>query len=411
MGIREVTKHLKLQKLKCVILAPNCEKIQSKGGLDDAINFIIQNAMEQNIPFVFALGRKGLGKSLNKLVPISVVGIFDYSGAEEYFKRLVQLAENAKHAYQEIVEECEKEECENLIMMQSELSLSSSSSVVHQSNTAAAVNADVHVNNLLNDYRSLASNMATGGSSVVGMNPIIPAHMGHSRTASNSSNISIDPAYFHMNYHHHPHPHSSHSRSASGNYNFSGAPSLGGHSRSASGGGQIDLSFIGATAAASKHWTHSRTPSNCSNISFISRLSEPISEVGTILVGSCTTSSTNLSAAFLLNPSVAAATSNYVNPANLNSALASLAAVQHYTDQVRQEMRETNEQQQQQQSTTSSSSNTNQQMPVDSASTAATVGTTTTTTTNLQQLGSINEIDAGNEADTEDACNDPKKSD
>ena len=38
--------------------------------------------MEQNVPFVFALGRKGLGKAVNKLVPISVVGIFDYSGAE-----------------------------------------------------------------------------------------------------------------------------------------------------------------------------------------------------------------------------------------------------------------------------------------------------------------------------------------
>lgn len=82
MGIREVTKHLKLRKLKCVILAPNCEKIVSKGGLDDAINFIIQTSMEQNVPFVFALGRKGLGKAVNKLVPISVIGLFDFSGAE-----------------------------------------------------------------------------------------------------------------------------------------------------------------------------------------------------------------------------------------------------------------------------------------------------------------------------------------
>ena len=31
MGIREVTKHLKLKKLKCVIISPNLEKIQSKG--------------------------------------------------------------------------------------------------------------------------------------------------------------------------------------------------------------------------------------------------------------------------------------------------------------------------------------------------------------------------------------------
>lgn len=62
MGIREVTKHLKLRKLKCVILAPNCEKIQAKGGLDDAINTIIQHSMEQSVPFLFALGRKSLGR-------------------------------------------------------------------------------------------------------------------------------------------------------------------------------------------------------------------------------------------------------------------------------------------------------------------------------------------------------------
>jgi len=31
MGLREVTKHMKLNKIKCVIISPNCEKIQSKG--------------------------------------------------------------------------------------------------------------------------------------------------------------------------------------------------------------------------------------------------------------------------------------------------------------------------------------------------------------------------------------------
>lgn len=39
-------------------------------------------AREQEIPFVFALGRKALGRCVNKLVPVSVVGIFSYSGAE-----------------------------------------------------------------------------------------------------------------------------------------------------------------------------------------------------------------------------------------------------------------------------------------------------------------------------------------
>lgn len=43
---------------------------------------IIDHACEQNIPFVFALNRKALGRSLNKAVPVSVVGIFSYDGAQ-----------------------------------------------------------------------------------------------------------------------------------------------------------------------------------------------------------------------------------------------------------------------------------------------------------------------------------------
>ena len=31
LGLREVTKHLKMKKIKCVIISPNLERIQSKG--------------------------------------------------------------------------------------------------------------------------------------------------------------------------------------------------------------------------------------------------------------------------------------------------------------------------------------------------------------------------------------------
>lgn len=34
MGLREVLKHLKLRKVKCVIISPNCERIQSKGSVN-----------------------------------------------------------------------------------------------------------------------------------------------------------------------------------------------------------------------------------------------------------------------------------------------------------------------------------------------------------------------------------------
>ncbi|XP_007193473.2 selenocysteine insertion sequence-binding protein 2 isoform X4 [Balaenoptera acutorostrata] len=104
LGLREVLKHLKLKKLKCIIISPNCEKIQSKGGLDDTLHTIIDYACEQNIPFVFALNRKALGRSLNKAVPVSVVGIFSYDGAQDQFHKMVELTMAARQAYRTMLE-------------------------------------------------------------------------------------------------------------------------------------------------------------------------------------------------------------------------------------------------------------------------------------------------------------------
>ncbi|XP_021550020.1 selenocysteine insertion sequence-binding protein 2 isoform X6 [Neomonachus schauinslandi] len=109
LGLREVLKHLKLRKLKCIIISPNCEKIQSKGGLDDTLHTIIDYACEQNIPFVFALNRKALGRSLNKAVPVSVVGIFSYDGAQDQFHRMVELTMAARQAYKTMLENVRRE--------------------------------------------------------------------------------------------------------------------------------------------------------------------------------------------------------------------------------------------------------------------------------------------------------------
>ncbi|XP_054986473.1 selenocysteine insertion sequence-binding protein 2-like isoform X1 [Sorex araneus] len=115
MGLREVTKHMKLNKIKCVIISPNCEKIQSKGGLDEALYNVIAMAREQEIPFVFALGRKALGRCVNKLVPVSVVGIFNYFGAESLFNKLVELTEEARRAYKDMVAAMEQEQAEEAL--------------------------------------------------------------------------------------------------------------------------------------------------------------------------------------------------------------------------------------------------------------------------------------------------------
>lgn len=107
MGLREVLKHLKLRKVKCVIISPNCERIQSKGGLDEALHTIIDTCREQGLPFVFALSRKALGRCVNKAVPVSLVGIFNYDGAQDYYHKMIELSSEARIAYEVMVSSLE----------------------------------------------------------------------------------------------------------------------------------------------------------------------------------------------------------------------------------------------------------------------------------------------------------------
>ncbi|XP_066510152.1 selenocysteine insertion sequence-binding protein 2-like isoform X1 [Hoplias malabaricus] len=100
MGLREVLKHLKLRKIKCVIISPNCERVQSKGGLDEALHTIIDTCREQSIPFVFALSRKSLGRCVSKAVPVSLVGIFNYDGAQDHYHKMIELTSQARKEYE-----------------------------------------------------------------------------------------------------------------------------------------------------------------------------------------------------------------------------------------------------------------------------------------------------------------------
>ncbi|KAJ8381174.1 hypothetical protein SKAU_G00019520 [Synaphobranchus kaupii] len=110
MGLREVLKHLKLRKVKCVIISPNCERIQSKGGLDEALHTIIDTCREQSVPFVFALSRKALGRCVNKAVPVSLVGIFNYDGAQDHYHNMIELSSQAREAYEVMIANSAKEE-------------------------------------------------------------------------------------------------------------------------------------------------------------------------------------------------------------------------------------------------------------------------------------------------------------
>lgn len=52
------------------------------GGLDDLLSNIIDICHSQNVPVIFALNRQTLGRVLLKKVPVSIVGVFYYDGAQ-----------------------------------------------------------------------------------------------------------------------------------------------------------------------------------------------------------------------------------------------------------------------------------------------------------------------------------------
>ncbi|XP_053277730.1 selenocysteine insertion sequence-binding protein 2 [Pleuronectes platessa] len=128
MGLREVLKHLKLRKVKCVVISPNCERIQAKGGLDEALHNIIDTCREQGVPFVFGLSRKALGRCVNKAVPVSLVGIFNYDGAQDHYHKMIELSSEARRAYEVMVsslEQSDQAEAEQAANSEEELQISS----------------------------------------------------------------------------------------------------------------------------------------------------------------------------------------------------------------------------------------------------------------------------------------------
>nr|CAD7257609.1 unnamed protein product [Timema shepardi] len=82
-GLRELKKHISLKKLKLLIIAPDIDRIECKGGLDDTVNQLKESASIQNIPYVFALNRNKLGHLLLKKTPVSCLGVLRYEACEK----------------------------------------------------------------------------------------------------------------------------------------------------------------------------------------------------------------------------------------------------------------------------------------------------------------------------------------
>jgi len=101
-GLREVAKSVNVKTSKAIIIAPNIEKIESEGGLDDRIDQIIAEARGNDIPIVFALTKRRIGNALGVNGVISMVSILDYNGADDEFKITLKHAAEGRALYSKV---------------------------------------------------------------------------------------------------------------------------------------------------------------------------------------------------------------------------------------------------------------------------------------------------------------------
>merc|ERR1719498_307637 len=94
VGFREVGRLVAQKGVQCLVVAPDVER--TGGALEDNISQLVAQCEGQNVPVVYALSRKQLGRAVMKNVTVSVLAIEDVRGANEIFSRMLHAAAEAK---------------------------------------------------------------------------------------------------------------------------------------------------------------------------------------------------------------------------------------------------------------------------------------------------------------------------
>ena len=123
-GLREVTRSLKTNKAKAVIIAHNVERIESENGLDEIVAQLMELSKSRQewvfneetkkstqeliprddaIPVIYAFTRKQLAKALKRSVRTSVVAVLNYDGAGELFAKMIAETKAARQRWQELM--------------------------------------------------------------------------------------------------------------------------------------------------------------------------------------------------------------------------------------------------------------------------------------------------------------------
>ena len=88
MGLREVARGIRAHKVKMVVMANNLDEY---GAIDSKLQEILDLARAGELPVLYELNKRKLGKALGKSIKVSVVGIQNSDGAQEQFKKLKKM--------------------------------------------------------------------------------------------------------------------------------------------------------------------------------------------------------------------------------------------------------------------------------------------------------------------------------
>ena len=84
-----IARGIRAHKVKMVVMANNVDQY---GAIDDKLQEIIDLARQEDVPVIFELNKRKLGKAVGKSIKVSVVGIQNADGAHQQFKKLASLA-------------------------------------------------------------------------------------------------------------------------------------------------------------------------------------------------------------------------------------------------------------------------------------------------------------------------------
>jgi len=98
-GLREAAKAVRSRKAKLLLVVPNVEAVPAPGGLDEALQQLLDAARAGGVPVALALTRAKMGALTGRRVRMSAAAVLDSSGAEEAFAQALALATEGRAAW------------------------------------------------------------------------------------------------------------------------------------------------------------------------------------------------------------------------------------------------------------------------------------------------------------------------